>query len=534
MAQPKPPYLPPTRRFGQTAPRPTYISETNWERVRLVVGTMLITIVLALAASWLFFSPQTVQLQLTALAAATRTAEYTPPPPTATLPADMDSDGVPDEGDNCLIVANAQQEDMDDDGSGDACDQDIDGDGLPNEGDNCPMLLNADGVDTDGDGVGDLCDSDDDADRKLDEADNCPATTNPDQFDTDGDGLGDACDTTFNLRGLSIETPTKRVFLGSSSGDSVLLTAAYLSDIQATENALLEWQVDSGTLHPEADTCADFGDATLVTRDVTETVRYCPPARTTAADEARTTIQITVREVNTAGQSVGSGGMLRLEAVQETLTPTIEIARYLNQGSEGEVASYSRCYLPPETVATNLERDAIPLVLRLNTAQREDSGRTYPITLDLPTGEFYLIADDECAAAKPDRLNGTAQLPLEINRAYSLFYVPPTEVTATIVRVTTHSGNGEFLMPLVLFAEQDFNVRGDKGEVVVRLRGGERAIVTGTLGEREQQWITLRMDNQPTDLWLNIGQWAGRYRYLGDSTNIPAVPVPAFLPSGGS
>ena len=72
--------------------------------------------------------------------------------------ADTDSDGVPDDIDNCVDTANADQADLDGDGMGDVCDDDMDGDGVLNVDDNCPETANADQADADGDGIGDLCD----------------------------------------------------------------------------------------------------------------------------------------------------------------------------------------------------------------------------------------------------------------------------------------------------------------------------------------------------------------------------------------
>ena len=73
------------------------------------------------------------------------------------IPADSDSDGIPDARDNCVLIENADQADVDGNGLGVAC-QDFDRDGLLNARDNCPNIPNADQLDTDGDGTGDPCD----------------------------------------------------------------------------------------------------------------------------------------------------------------------------------------------------------------------------------------------------------------------------------------------------------------------------------------------------------------------------------------
>jgi formylglycine-generating enzyme required for sulfatase activity len=147
---------------------------------------------------------------------------------------DADRDGVKDDVDNCLSVANPDQLDTDEDSIGDACDPDIDNDGLVNEEDNCPLLVNLDQADKDADSLGDACDlcpsdpsndadedgicigpgyrkpmfndndncpdaynpnqDNQDDDNIGDDCDNCPRTTNLDQADKDGDTLGDLCD----------------------------------------------------------------------------------------------------------------------------------------------------------------------------------------------------------------------------------------------------------------------------------------------------------------------------------------------------
>jgi hypothetical protein len=70
---------------------------------------------------------------------------------------------------------------------------DDDGDAVEDGEDNCPSVANADQLDTDNDGLGDACDDDDDNDSLTDDVEQ-GIGTDPLDIDTDGDGVTDGED----------------------------------------------------------------------------------------------------------------------------------------------------------------------------------------------------------------------------------------------------------------------------------------------------------------------------------------------------
>jgi hypothetical protein len=107
---------------------------------------------------------------------------------------DDDNDKVVDIVDNCPLIANPAQDNTDINLMGDACDTDEDKDNILDGKDNCASMYNPEQGDLDGDLKGDLCDLDDDGDGVFDVQDNCATKSNAAQANFDNDGLGDLCD----------------------------------------------------------------------------------------------------------------------------------------------------------------------------------------------------------------------------------------------------------------------------------------------------------------------------------------------------
>jgi MYXO-CTERM domain-containing protein len=109
---------------------------------------------------------------------------------------DIDGDGLNNLEDPCPLDASITEPTEDQVA---ACFPDMDGDGVsevdPLTPDNCPTVYNVNQDDVDEDGLGNACDPDMDNDGVLNSIDNCDELANQTQLDADRDGRGDECDT---------------------------------------------------------------------------------------------------------------------------------------------------------------------------------------------------------------------------------------------------------------------------------------------------------------------------------------------------
>ncbi len=175
------------------------------------------------------------------------------------IASDTDGDGVSDTQDNCPSVANADQADLDGDGTGDVCDNDIDGDGVANALDAFP-LDPTETTDTDNDGIGNNADTDDDNDGLLDTAEDINANgvvdageTDPLNPDTDGDGYSDGEEVAAGSNPLDINS-----IPASPDGDLNIDGFVNVADI------LIAQQILSGQLAPTAEQLAHGDVAPLI------------------------------------------------------------------------------------------------------------------------------------------------------------------------------------------------------------------------------------------------------------------------------
>lgn len=552
-----PPYLPPNRMPGAVYKNSANTGRFNASILLLtMLLTALITAVVTVIVVYAAAPPPSPEMQMTAVVGSTMTALYTPPPPTATLtptPMDSDGDGVPDMDDNCILSPNPDQADMDEDGSGDLCDQDADGDRVPDEQDNCPLVSNNQ-QDSDGDGIGDACDGDNDGDGIAGELDNCPEVANPDQADFDGDRHGDACDLIFNLDGITLMTTAAQPIYLNTANMNILLDIVYDSGTTPASGARLEITTAAGTLRMADDSCDKARETTLIVPNTTTQIGYCPPDTlpensavsrpttentpmpTSAATNTAIT-EIVLREITADNTATGAGGSLELTLIEDVITIELNIASMLNRGSETAGTRRSRCYAEELVNNTDLETYGIPVELQLTTATSTDQTRSYPLALTIPPGALYIAENNgsACTLLTPNALTGTTGFSARINTPYLLYFLPEreTETASMALAVALPNQQVSYDIPPLLRAFTALNVRATDGEIVKKLENGFRAQITGIGGEGIRRWVQIQMDGDARELWLNIGQLVGSFEIIGSIGAVPEVNTPDFAATGG-
>lgn len=128
---------------------------------------------------------------------------------------------------------------------------DPDGDGIEGQLDNCPLINNPAQIDTDNDGFGDACDDDDDGDGVVDSEDAFPLDAT-EFLDSDGDGLGDNYELSVGLNPYNPDSNGNGINDADESLDDlrVIHHVTSVSDINSdgVDDLLITYQALNGAI----------------------------------------------------------------------------------------------------------------------------------------------------------------------------------------------------------------------------------------------------------------------------------------------
>jgi hypothetical protein len=144
-------------------------------------------------------------------------------------PVDTDTDGIPDDGD----------------GSGTAGDAPCIGGATVGCDDNCVLVQNSNQADLDGDGEGNVCDPDDDNDGLADTAETNTGVfvspsdtgTNPLDPDTDGDGIGDGDEVAAGSNPNDPGSPAAQIPTSGTVGSALLVLALLAGGLRVSRRS---------------------------------------------------------------------------------------------------------------------------------------------------------------------------------------------------------------------------------------------------------------------------------------------------------
>jgi subtilisin family serine protease len=198
------------------------------------------------------FSLPQIRWLLTSTAKDVHTAGYDYRTGSGRFSLDADSDGYNHDSDNCPLISNPAQADLDGDGAGDVCDNDIDGDGLTNAQETI-YGTNSSNPDTDGDGLNDGAEVN-------------TYSTYPLIIDTDSDGLSDGEEV--NIYGTNPTVSNKGDVAPYGTPDGAINVADMLMLIRFVEGRVVPSARDLVLGDMNGDAVLDIRDMLLLMKTV--------------------------------------------------------------------------------------------------------------------------------------------------------------------------------------------------------------------------------------------------------------------------